>query len=530
MLKLKSSFALSAVALACAVALAPAAAQDATPEAAPEMMGQTGNVIFVHPDGTGLNHWNAARMYWEGPDGLLEWDQMPFLAVYRGHMFDRLTGTSNGGATVHAFGYKVEGAGSFGLDGNEENARAFMSLSGYEGSIMREAANTGHPVGIVNDGQAAEPGTAVFLTEVGNRNQFDEIVRQILDGRPGYEDIDQLPQVVMSGGERYFLPEGTPICGDEVTLACAVHTGPVEEQLPARTDGRNLLQEAADAGWTVVRTRAEFDALVADLEADPALTPRVLGLFAADDIFNDYPEEVLIAAGLVDESMAEDRRGSIILYGSAPGTPGHNPPTVDEMTAASLVLLERASAAAELPFMLVLETESADNFGNNDNAIGVLNAVHYTDLALGHLRAFQARVPDTLIVTAADSDAGGMQVFSPAPLTDAGVTSTVNGNPTGVEEEQVGVSLDGMMGRASAPFVTPEDAFGNTQNFAIGWIGTPDVAGGILSRAQGLNAELLNTMFAGSFDSTDVYRIMYATLFGEMLPSAIGQRGPDRAN
>ncbi len=24
---------------------------------------ETGNVIFIHPDGTGLNHWDAARMY-----------------------------------------------------------------------------------------------------------------------------------------------------------------------------------------------------------------------------------------------------------------------------------------------------------------------------------------------------------------------------------------------------------------------------------------------------------------------------------
>ncbi|MDX2163400.1 MAG: alkaline phosphatase [bacterium] len=514
---LKSRFVFALLVLLCAL-----------PTLAFAQEGQTGNVIFVHPDGTGLNHWNAGRMYWEGPDGLLEWDQLPFMAVYRGHMFDRLTGTSNGGATVHAFGYKVEAAGSFGLDGNEENARPFLSLSGYEGSIMREAANNGHPVGVVNDGQAAEPGTAVFLAEVGNRNQYDEIVRQILDGRPGYEDVDQLPQVVLGGGEIYFLPEGTPLCEAEITPTCAVHTGTVEALAPVRTDGRNLIQEAVDAGWTVIRTRAEFDALMAELEADETLVPRVLGIFAADNIMNDYPEEAIIGAGLVDESMAEDPRGSIILYGSAPGTPGYNPPMVDEMTAMALMILERASAQAQQPFLMVLETESTDNFGNNDNAIGMLNGLRYTDNAIGVLREFQARVPETLIITAADSDAGGMQVFSPAPVNDDGTLRTVSGNPTGADADAVNVPLDGIMGRGSAPFVTPPDAFGNTQNFAIGWIGTPDVAGGILTRAQGLNADLLNTMFAGSFDSTDVYRMMYVTLFGEMLPSAIGQRGPDR--
>jgi alkaline phosphatase len=78
---------------------------------------ETGNVIFFHPDGTGLNHWNAARMFWYGADGALHWDQLPEIAIYRGHMSDRLVGTSNGGATVHAFGYKVLGPGSFGQDG-----------------------------------------------------------------------------------------------------------------------------------------------------------------------------------------------------------------------------------------------------------------------------------------------------------------------------------------------------------------------------------------------------------------------------
>ncbi|MEO0595197.1 MAG: alkaline phosphatase, partial [Chloroflexota bacterium] len=160
-----------------AVGLVPAIAQDDDMS----MMG-TGNVIFFHPDGTGLNHWNAGRMYWEGPDGSLNWDMLPEMAVYRGHMVDRLTGTSHGGATVHAFGYKVLG-NSFGQD----ETRIINSLSGFQGSIMREAIAAGYPAGLVNDGDLAEPGTAVFVSEVDDRGNSEEIVRQILDGRPGAE-------------------------------------------------------------------------------------------------------------------------------------------------------------------------------------------------------------------------------------------------------------------------------------------------------------------------------------------------------
>ncbi|RPJ05766.1 MAG: hypothetical protein EHM37_21100, partial [Deltaproteobacteria bacterium] len=82
----------------------------------------SGSVIFFHPDGTGANHWSAARMYYKGPDGNLNWDLLPHMALYRGHMLNNLIGTSNGGATTHAFGYRVDGPGSFGKNGEGANS------------------------------------------------------------------------------------------------------------------------------------------------------------------------------------------------------------------------------------------------------------------------------------------------------------------------------------------------------------------------------------------------------------------------
>ncbi len=488
---------------------------------------QIGNVIFIHPDGTGLNHWNAGRIFWYGPDAVMNWDRLPELAIYRGHMSDRLTGTSNGGATVHAFGYKVVGPGSYGQDGGDEEARSIVSLSGFSGSIMREAAAAGYPVGVVNDGDAAEPGTGVFLAEVSGRDDPNSIALQIIEGRPGFEG-EPAPAVVLGGGEAFFLPVGTERCGTEVTPTCAVHVDPVDGAGPAREDSRNLVQEAIDAGWTVIRTRAEFDALMEQLVADESFAPQVLGLFAADDIFNDEPEEVLIAAGLVDESMADSKDGSLIVWGDKAGTLSHNPPTAAEMTSMALMILERRAMAASLPFMLVTEIESTDNLGNNDNAIGTLRAIKAADDVIGVAQAFQAEYPDTLIVTAADSDAAGMQLVAPAPTDDAGNVTGVNGNPTGVEDQQMSFLVDGVMGRGTAPFVAEPDAAGVSMNFAVAWIGTPDVAGGILSRAQGMNAGLMRDFFSQGFDSTDVYRLMYLTLFGQLLADPQGQAAPDR--
>jgi hypothetical protein len=87
-------------------------------------LDDTGNMIFIHPDGTDAAYWEAGRIYWDGPDADSEWDLLPEATVYRGHMADQLEGTSNGGATVHAFGFKVDGPGSFGTDSGAEDVRA----------------------------------------------------------------------------------------------------------------------------------------------------------------------------------------------------------------------------------------------------------------------------------------------------------------------------------------------------------------------------------------------------------------------
>lgn len=487
---------------------------------------ETGNVIFIHPDGTGLNHWNAGRMYWEGPDGMLNWDQLPEMAIYRGHMLDRLTGTSNGGATVHAFGYKVLGPGSFGQDGGGEEARSIHALSGFQGSIMREAAAAGHPVGVVNDGDAAEPGTAVFLTEAADRGQSNLIVAQMLDGRPAFEG-EPLPAVILGGGERFFLPKDTPMCEDDITMDCAVHRDSINGRGPAREDGRNLIKEATELGYTVMRTRAEFEELMAQIEADENFAPMVLGLFHADDIFNDAPEEVLVSLGLVEDAKAGTREGRLLVWGSKPDTLGYNPPTAAEMTEMAIIILDRKAKEANTTFYLVAEVESTDNVPNNANSVGMLRAVKRADDVIGVARAYLADNPDTLIITAADSDGGAPQVFSPAPVNSRGNVTVSGGNPTGFGFNQ-GFPLDGIEGQNTPAFISAPDAFGNTMDFAIGYPGRNDVAGAIVSRAEGLNADLLASEFTKRFDSTDIYRMQYVTLFGALLPDAYGKHAPAR--
>ena len=578
---------------------------------------EVGNVVFFHPDGSALQQWNAARMYWEGPDGFLQWDRMPWMAIYRGHMADRLTGTSNGGATTHAFGYKVIGPNSYGTD----SGRSILSLSGYPGSISREAANAGHPTGLVNDGDiAGEPGTGAFFAETATRGEPAFQSLQLLGGRPGFNGFDGDPEadpditdgeadpvVILGGGERFFLSEGTPYCGrsrlslrrprlncfvhfDAIGAAEDVRDGMAPEQAilengPARTDGRNLLEEAAADGYVIIRTRQQYNRLMRDLRNDPNYAPKVLGVFAADDIFNDQPEERVRAAGLVrspetpipdevrrlPDDLALDKIGDLVIWGTPAGTWGPeaapeafrtpnsvNPPSVRELTRMASLILDRRSRMADRPFHLVVEVESTDNLPNNTNAIGTLRALKRSDDVIRELRQLEARrglfgagigAFPTLLLTAADSDGGAMQVLAVNRVEneDAPVGS-VSVNRTELPGEEVLPNLlDGLGGReVFPPFRAEPDALfqvrplatgaGETEGaisverlrFAVSWPSGADVAGGIISRAQGANASLLQSMFSGRFDNTDAYRMQYATLFGRMPRRAIGDLAPDR--
>ncbi len=406
-----------------------------------------GNVIFIHPDGTSASHWGAARMLHYGPDGRLNWDKMSHLGVYLGHMKNQLTATSNAGAVTHATGMKVN-ADSFGLD---ETSKPVVAASGKAQTILEEAKAAGKATAIINSGMIHEPGTGVFVAKAPHRRLFAEITKQI---------VESGADVIMGGGEMWYLPEGT--AGRHATA-----------EQSQRRDGLNLVEEAKSKGYSVVYTRDELLKL-------PANTKKVLGIFAADDIFNDFPEE-----GLKKQNLP-------LFVPTAP--------TDAQMLEVALKIVSQNRNG----FFVVLEEEGSDNFCNFNNAIGCIEAVKRADDAVGVAMKYIDKNPNTLLVTAADSDAGGLEVVGVTendfpldkPLPDKGD----NGAP-----------WDGREGTKTLPFVSAPDKQGRRFPFAIAWSGFGDFTGSIVSKAHGLNAKLLPT----TVDNTDIYRLMYRTLFGK---------------
>lgn len=218
------------------------------------------SAIFLHPDGMGANTWSATRLMQVGPDGRLAWDALPRLAIYVGPSLDSVNQSSNGGATTHAYGVRAT-LDSYGLI----NGVAPTAASGKAMSLMREAQAAGKKIAILNSSSLTEPGTGAFLASVANRDDEAEIASQILAAAP---------DIALGGGEMFFLPKGT----------AGRHGEGVRE------DGRNLVDEAKAAGYTVVFSADELAALPADAS-------KVLGLFAAEETFNEMDEAGLAAAG-----------------------------------------------------------------------------------------------------------------------------------------------------------------------------------------------------------------------------------------
>lgn len=405
----------------------------------------TGNVIFIHPDGTGLADWNALRMLAVGPDGELNWDKLSNIGLYQGHIRNRATASSNAGATVHAYGVKAD-VTDFGMIDNAIP----VSLSGKRMSIMQEAMKKGIYTGVINSGSIEEPGSAVFVASNVKRGNYSEIAKDV---------IQSGTDLIFSGGEDFLLPEGKR----------GRHSANGK-----RTDGLNLIEWAKKNGYKVVFTRDELFNSSYDEK-------KILGVFAARSTFNDRTEEELRRAGL----------------------PNFNPlaPTVDEMIKFAIEFLSRKGQ-----FFLVVEEEGTDNFGNRNNADGKLEALLYTDRAIGEVLKFMDKNPNTLLVTASDSEAGGLEVSGYE-------VAKLDPNEPLPPNDRNGAPMDGREGTGTLPFMTAPDKYGNSFPFGIVWSCFGDVTGSVVARAHGLNSERMK----GKIDNTDIYRYMYLTLFGVWL-------------
>ena len=110
------------------------------------------------------------------------------------------------------------------------------------------------------------------------------------------------------------------------------------------------------------------------------------------------------------------------------------------------------------------------------------------------------------MVTASDSEAGGMELIG-FPITRMDPQKEL------LPTEGNGAPLDGAEGTQTKPFLAASDQFGQRLPFSVAWSTTMDTYGSVVARSAGLNADRLT----GTIDNTEIYRVMYLTLFGKWL-------------
>jgi alkaline phosphatase len=413
----------------------------ATPSPALEAAITAGprSAIFLHPDGMGANTWMATRLMHVGPDGRLAWDQLPQVAIYVGPTSDSVNQSSNAGATTHAYGVRAKLDSYGAIDGATPTA-----ASGKAQSLMVEAKAAGKMTAILNSSSLTEPGTGAFLASVANRDDEAEIASQILAAQP---------DIALGGGEMFFLPKGTQ----------GVHGEGVRE------DGRNLVEEAKAAGYTVVFNADELAAL-------PPEATKVLGLFAAEETFNEADEAGLAAAGLPPFQPQAPRFDAMLAF-----------------------ILARVKSAPN-GYLIVGNEEATDNLSGENNVPATLEAAIGADRAIALALAEAKANPSLTVVVASDSDNGGMNATSddlnePEDLPRPLPARTASGS-----------LLDSDKGE---PFLTPTDANGNRIPFYITWASDSDSAGGTVARGIGPGAVKIE----GTIDATQVYKALYLGLF-----------------
>ncbi len=226
-------------------------------------------------------------------------------------------------------------------------------------TVLELARSRGKATGLVSDTRLTHATPAGFAAHVTHRSMENDIAAQMLQAR-----VD----VMLSGGLRHWIPESANEPGS-VRDELRGRIGETLSLSSRRTDERDLLGEAAEAGYDLVFDTHGLDSAEGD---------RLLGLFASSGMMN----------GIEHTRIRDDERRQ---------------PTLREMTAKALDVLERD----EDGFFLMVEGGQIDWAGHANDAGWLLHELLKFDQTVDYVLEWAAERDDTLIVITADHETGG---------------------------------------------------------------------------------------------------------------------------
>ena len=286
------------------------------------------NVILFISDGAGPAVFTMARDYQRDylrAGERLALDQILVGAV-RTYSADSRTTDSAAGATAFSTGHKTYN-GAVAVDADRRPRP----------TVLEAAEARGMATGLVATSSVTHATPAAFSAHVPDRGMQLEIAAQQMG-----KGID----VIFGGGRRYYTPA---------------------EQDGAREDGRDLLAEMKDAGYTVALSRADF----AKVEQTPAVA-----LFAADHMAYEIDRDTLAQ------------------------------PSLAEMTWKAIDLLSSNPEG----FLLVVEGSRIDHAAHGNDVAGTLHDALAYDRAVRVALDFARADRETLVISVSDHETGGLSL------------------------------------------------------------------------------------------------------------------------
>ena len=328
-----------------------------------------GIILFVG-EGLSPSRLAALRLYAGGPATSLTLDTLSYTALLKNYSADFATPDSAAAATAIATGVKVNN-GLLGVDAHGATLTNLLEL----------ARASGRRTGLVTDSRLTNTTAAAFYAHTGAKEDTHELARTLVENAA----ID----IVLGGGSVDFVSES--------------------EAADARTDGRDLLNEADAGGYDVVRTRTELENVAW------WRWPKVFGVFGTGDL----------------------------AYGGEIG-PETRQPSLSDMVRRSVELLQIHRGG----FLLVVDAALMRKAAEQNDVEGTLAAMLEFDRAISVAMRFAGA--KTTVFVCGDVAVGGLSVNGmvprtngkPAPLADSaslrGVTVTWATGPNG---EQTGPAV-----------------------------------------------------------------------------------------
>jgi len=414
--------------------LAVAAPVMSTPPAAAQEMGQARNVIFYLGDGMGQAHRDAGQLVSVGLTERLAMDSLPVVGMVGTNAAgDAWITDSAAAATSFGTGVKTTN-GMIGLDADGQRVANIVEL----------AKASGKSVGLVTTSQVTDASPAAVASHVENRSDQSEIARQLIE--------ESQVDVILGGGEDHWLPEGTP---------GAYPDNPEEDPEEAsRSDKGDLIARAQELGYEYVSDAAGLDA---------ASGPKLLGLFANEEMFQQFPEQ---DGGIYEPVVS-----------------------LDQMTHKAIDILSQDPDG----FFLFVEEEATDEMSHANNAELTIKGVMELDTAVQTGLDFQADNPDTLVLVTADHECGGMTIET---LDDPEFAD--EGGPGGTYVAE-GIATPAALAEADEALISGEDGpfpiAGSHGTLIVDWTTTRHTAVKVPLTAIGPGAESL----AGYYENTHIF-------------------------